>query len=328
MTMAHFDAAEDFGPVGSAALALMPLHLLVDGDGAILSAGATLRRIIGDRARFLDAFEPVAAPSPADMAQAERVFLRLRDCPDQVLRGRGMALGAGAALYDLGFGTGVTDAIRRFGLTDRDFVPSELVMEVLFLHEANNALMAELTRANLGLEEARSRAEAEAFTDPLTGLFNRRGLELAFRTLKDGALADPAEHFALIVLDLDHFKDLNDTHGHAAGDEMLRTVAARLRAVTRDGDTIARTGGDEFVLLLPRSPDHAQAVALGMRIISALERAVIINDRACRVSASVGLALSCDFPALSWPAMETAADRALYEAKHAGRGCIRTAQGA
>ncbi|ARJ68380.1 GGDEF domain-containing protein [Paracoccus contaminans] len=324
--MAAFDGAGDWGPVGSAALALMPLHLLVDGDGVILSAGATLRRIIGDRRLFLDAFEPVAAPSLADLARAERVFLRLRHCPDQVLRGRGMALGSGAALYDLGFGTGITDAIRRFGLTDRDFVPSELVMEVLFLHEANNVLMAELTRANLGLEEARCRAEAEAFTDPLTGLFNRRGLELAFRTLRDGALADPAEHFALILLDLDHFKVLNDTQGHAAGDEMLRAVAARLRAATRDGDTIARTGGDEFVLLLPHSHDHAQAAALGARLVNALERPVIINDRACRVSASVGLALSRDFPALSWPEMEAAADRALYEAKDAGRGCIRTAQ--
>lgn len=319
-------AWEQFRPLGPAALTLMPLHLLIDRAGNIISAGATLRRIIGDRVRFQDSFEPVGLTSLADLAQAERVFLRLRDFPDQILRGRGMAVGAGATLYDLGFGVGVIDAIRRFDLTDRDFAPSELVMEVLFLHEANTALTAELTRANLRLEEARTKAEAEAFTDPLTGLFNRRGLELAFRMLREGALLDPPEHFTLAVLDLDRFKELNDTFGHAAGDEMLRAVAARLRAITRDEDTIARAGGDEFVLLLPHCSDHPQAAALGHRIVQSIERPVTINARECRISTSVGLALSRDFQALSWHEMEAAADQALYDAKRAGRGRVRAAQ--
>lgn len=305
----------------------MPLHLLVDAHGAIVSAGSTLRAILGRRTQFLDAFEPVGNAALSDLAQAERVFLRLRDWPEQTLRGRGVPAGEGATLFNLGFGIGVVDAIRRFRLTDRDFVPSELAMEVLFLHEANSALTDELTRANLRLEEARTKAETEAFTDPLTGLFNRRGLELAFTALREDALRDPAAQFAMIVMDLDRFKALNDSMGHAAGDDMLRTVAGRLRAITRDEDTIARTGGDEFILLLPHCPDQTRAAALGERIIQSIRQPVTISAQHCQMSTSLGIALSADFPTPSWGAMEAAADRALYAAKRAGRGRAVIARG-
>lgn len=321
------DVPAEPGPIGAAALSLMPLHLLIDADGTIVSIGSTLRKIIGDRRGFLDAFEPVVANALPEMAQAERVFLRLRDFPGQTLRGRGTPAGNGATLYNLGFGIGVVEAIRRFDLTDRDFVPSDLAMEVLFLHEANSALTDELTRANNRLEGARAKAEAEAFTDPLTGLFNRRGLDLAFNALQDSARTDPARHFAVILLDLDRFKELNDTHGHAAGDDMLRAVAARLRAITRAEDTVARTGGDEFILLLPHCPDQARAAALGARIIEAIGRPVTINAQHHQVSASLGVALSSDFPAPSWSVMHAAADRALYAAKRAGRSRVAIARG-
>lgn len=303
----------------------MPMHLLVGKSGTIMSAGATIRRLIGDPERFCDAFDPVSAGSLEELLDAERVFLRLRDHPDQVLRGRAVRVGGGA-LFNLGFGIGVIDAVRGFGLTDRDFAPSELVMELLFLHEANNAMTEELSRANLRLEEARSKAEAEAFTDPLTGLYNRRGLELAFAMLRDGALADPGRAFALLVLDLDHFKQLNDSRGHAAGDEMLRAVAARLRSVTRDEDVLARVGGDEFVALLPHVGDRTRLMALGARMIEAIRQPLTVQGADCAVSASLGGALSGDFAELTWTAIEAAADDALYAAKRAGRGRIHIAE--
>lgn len=326
MTRETAVAAPPLDPLVQGAFALMQMHLLIDAAGRILSAGTTLRRFLGPGDLFDDSFEPMGGMTLAQLAQAERVFLRLRDGSDLVLRGRAVPVAGGLVLFNLGFGIGVVEAIRHFDLTDRDFAPNELVMELLFLHEANGAMTAELSRANLRLEEARSRAEAQAFTDPLTGLLNRRGLELAFDALRDGVMADPSRQFALVVLDLDHFKQLNDTRGHAAGDEMLRAVAARLGNVTRDEDRIARVGGDEFVLLLPDITEVAQLETLGARIVAAIEQPVVIRGAACTVSTSLGATLSGAFPVLSWAAMEAAADKALYAAKRAGRGCLRIAR--
>lgn len=311
--------------VSAAALSLMPMHLLVDQDGKIRSAGATMLRILGQHSSFSEAFEQIETFSLSDVSHAERVFLRLRDHPEQILRGRAAITADGLVLFNLGFGIGVIDAIRRFQLTDSDFAPSEVVMELLFLHEANNAMTDELSKSNLKLEEARSKAEAEAFTDPLTGLYNRRGLEIAFAVLREGALVDPQQQFALVIVDLDHFKKLNDSRGHAAGDEMLKAVAGRLRAVTRDGDIIARIGGDEFVLILSHLSDAARAVVLGERIINSIEQPVRIHGRPSSVSASIGIALSAHFSAIRWADLEAAADKALYAAKRAGRGLVKIA---
>lgn len=311
--------------LAEAALSMMPMHLLVSADGRVLSAGATLARLLQGQDRFDAAFDPIGPACIGDLARAERVFLRLRSDPARVLRGRGSLLADGAALFNLGFGIGLVDAVRAFDLTDRDFAPSDLAMELLFLHEANSAMTDELSRANLRLEEARSKAEAEAFTDPLTGLFNRRGLELSFAALRLGASIDLSQQFALVLMDLDHFKTLNDTHGHAAGDAMLREVAVRLNAATRAEDTIARTGGDEFVLLLPHFADAERLERLGQRIVASIEQPFDFNGTTCRISVSLGGALSTDYPCLDWAAMQAAADDALYRAKRAGRGCLRIA---
>ena len=316
--------------LAEAALALMPMHLQVDAAGRILSAGPTLRRLVGDAGTFEAAFE-VIGPAPGGpllrLAHAERVFLRTRSQPAQILRGRAIGLPDGGLVLNLGLGIGLVEAIRSFDLTDRDFAPADLAMEFLFLHEANSAMTQELSRANRRLEDARSRAEAEAFTDPLTGLYNRRGLHLSFEALRQGTLHVVPQHFALVVMDLDHFKALNDSRGHAAGDAMLRHVAEGLRAITRGIDTLSRTGGDEFVLLLPGLCDPAALEAMGRRIIARVERPVDIGGEACRVSASLGIAISARCRCIDWDRMEAEADTALYAAKHAGRGCTRIAPG-
>lgn len=313
-----------------AALALMPMHLRLDAAGRILSAGPTLRRLVGPADRFETAFEIVgmAPDGPlARLAGAERVFLRTRTAPVQTLRGRAMALADGGLLFNLGLGIGLVEAIRSFDLTDRDFAPADLAMEFLFLHEANSAMTQELSRANRRLEDARSRAEAEAFTDPLTGLYNRRGLHLAFEALRQGTLHALPQHFALVVMDLDRFKELNDSRGHAAGDAMLRHVAEGLRAITRGIDTLARPGGDEFVLLLPGLCEPRALEAMGRRIIARVEQPVEIGGLPCQVSASLGIAISSRCRRVSWDRMEAEADAALYRAKHEGRGCTRIAEG-
>lgn len=307
---------------------LMPMHLWLDCGGAIRSAGPTLRKLIGEAAQFDAAFEVIggtsASRSVARLGSADRLFLRLRSAPQTVLRGRGAMLSAdgtgGGALINLGFGIGLSDGVHRFGLTDQDFAPADLAMELLFLSQANAAMMGELSRFNLRLEEARVAAEAQALTDPLTGVFNRRGLTMAIEAalLGAGAPADPG--FALLHIDLDLFKAVNDGHGHAAGDTMLKAVASKLSAETRLCDSVARMGGDEFVLLLPGLTDPVGLMRLARRIIERIEEPVRIGDADCRVSASVGAAISTGYDTIDAQRMQRDADAALYAAKANGRG--------
>ena len=165
---------------------------------------------------------------------------------------------------------------------------------------------------------AQERLQHLAHTDSLTGLANRFTLHGALRA----AIAQQ-RLVALLALDLDHFKLVNDTHGHAAGDQLLQHVAARLLACRRPGDLVARLGGDEFAVLV--LDDDAAAVgvdALSQRLIDVLEEPVDIAGRATRASASIGVAR----PSRAGEAVVSAddllvhADIALYAAKKAGRG--------
>ena len=156
-------------------------------------------------------------------------------------------------------------------------------------------------------------------TDTLTGLPNRRHLEerapvLWARAARDGLL------MAALVLDLDHFKSVNDAHGHAAGDELLRRVATAMRSTVRTDDLVARTGGEEFVVLtLVSAADPVVALA------DRLRRAVNDVDHVAGVTASIGIALTRQSSAAppdpvddTWRLIDRA-DGALYEAKRRGR---------
>lgn len=168
----------------------------------------------------------------------------------------------------------------------------------------------------LAREAAAHRALAR--TDALTGLPNRAALLGAMGDV----LGDPRSSPALLYLDLDRFKPVNDTWGHEAGDEVLRQVADRLRAVVRDDDVPARLGGDEFAVFLPRG-DDAQRVA--ERILAAFGPGFDVGGPVVDVGASIGIAGAG--PAGRNPrALLRAADEALYVAKRAGRGRVETAR--
>jgi len=158
--------------------------------------------------------------------------------------------------------------------------------------------------------------------DSLTDLPNRvMFMELLEQSIRV-ARRYPEHSFAVLFIDLDRFKNVNDTHGHHTGDLLLREVADRLRQPVRDSDVIARLSGDEFVILLHQITDPAEAERVAAKLLEVLETPLRIEDHTCEVSASIGITLygpdSVDADTLM-----QRADSAMYEAKNEGRNRIR-----
>ena len=173
----------------------------------------------------------------------------------------------------------------------------------------------------LRLELANKRILQLAQTDNLTNLANRRAfqkrLKMAFAASLRGA-----PPFAVLYLDIDNFKDVNDTLGHGMGDELLKAVVARLKQVVRDDDFVARFGGDEFAILASKIGDPTVAAGLASRVGEALAAPVFIDGQKLSVTSSIGIALFSHDVA-SPEAMMMQADLALYGAKDWGRNCYR-----
>jgi len=171
-------------------------------------------------------------------------------------------------------------------------------------------------RADLG------HALSMALTDPLTGLYNQRYL---MRHLRGLLAASPRTGIAVLMIDVDHFKQVNDEYGHEAGDRALCAIAATLRSNTRVFDSIARYGGEEFAAILPgTTAAEAQAVAERLRAAVAALRVEAQPGQACDLTVSVGVAFT-DKDDVAPEALLREADRALYEAKRAGRNQVRLA---
>ncbi|MEH7829023.1 diguanylate cyclase domain-containing protein [Gemmobacter denitrificans] len=307
---------------------LMPMHLAIDPVGQITTAGATLQKLFGDKSligqdmfALFDVRRPSGISDPAGLAAraGQRIYLVARDLPGPGFRGLAVPQSDGLGmLLNLSFGIGIIDAVRDHALTDADFAPTELAVELLYLVEAKSAVMEELRGLNLRLEGARSQAEEQALTDTLTGLRNRRAFDLALRSA-----AASSHPFALVHLDLDFFKAVNDTLGHAAGDHVLREVARVLVEETRGQDTVARVGGDEFVIILHGLDDAKRSRQIVERIIRRLLQPIPYEDQVCRIGASAGIALASQYALRHADTMLNDADQALYSAKRAGRGCVR-----
>ncbi|WP_454868491.1 bifunctional diguanylate cyclase/phosphodiesterase [Pseudomonas farris] len=169
--------------------------------------------------------------------------------------------------------------------------------------------------------EARRRIEFLSQHDALTGLPNRRRLQ-AFLDGKLKALQTAEQPLIMLSLDLDRFKAVNDLLGHAAGDLVLKEVSSRLAECVRDGDLVARIGGDEFVLILTDMSIQEQVEALCRRLIESIERPIAIDEQEVFVSTSIGIAMA---PTDAFEAAELLryADIALYEAKAGGRNTWR-----
>jgi diguanylate cyclase (GGDEF)-like protein len=165
----------------------------------------------------------------------------------------------------------------------------------------------------------RERLEAElerrALHDPLTGLANRH----LFADRLDQALAQREEHVAVLFLDLDDFKTVNDSHGHQAGDELLIAIAGALSRTVRTGDTVARLGGDEFAVLVPSKATEGTARVLADRLLTAVRAPVAVAGRDRSIGASIGISLGVSAGTTGETLMREA-DIAMYVAKGEGKG--------
>jgi len=189
-----------------------------------------------------------------------------------------------------------------------------------FLAEDQQFLPLVVDRISLALENARRAAELSrmAFHDPLTGLPNRtllldRVAHALARTRRTGRRA------AVLFLDLDNFKVINDSLGHQAGDAFLIEVAQRLGSSVRDDDTVARLGGDEFTILLEDIGTEAEAIQTAERIAQALQVPILLDSRELRVTASIGIVVSNSGEHQSSEGFLRAADVAMYCAKAEGK---------
>ncbi|GKT15381.1 diguanylate cyclase [Acidovorax sp. SUPP2522] len=160
--------------------------------------------------------------------------------------------------------------------------------------------------------------------DSLTGLYNRSAFHRRCERSLEAA-RHQAGTVALLFIDLDGFKKINDEQGHKVGDEVLRLVAKRLGNVVRAQDTVARLGGDEFLVMLDTDVDHGAPNSLGHRIIDALGQPMRVEGRDVRVGASIGVAT---YPPIEGDieVLMVRADQAMYAAKRAGSGCVRYAE--
>ena len=190
-------------------------------------------------------------------------------------------------------------------------------VDVVAIALAAATVLAGMARAGLTVIERLRESHTQALTDDLTGLGNRRHLvDTLHETIE--AVHGRGDELALLLIDLDGFKELNDTLGHHAGDEVLRQIGPRLKQLLREDDTLARLGGDEFAVIL-QPGDEASASTAGLRLRAALEESFAVGGIHVHIDASVGIAL---YPMHAGDAMGLLqrADVAMYQAKRMRTG--------
>ena len=315
--------------------AAFPFHLVLDGELRIRQAGRSLRRLFPDLADgtpLATLFEVAVPRVPAGFAAyaaLPRELFLLQGRADAGLTLRGQMLhddAAGVLIFAGSPWVNDTSAFAGLGLTLGDLAVSDPAVDYAVLLQTQNCSLAEAKELAGRLEQTARELRHQAYHDALTGLPNRTSFtEHLSRTL-DHLDAAAGGDVDVIMLDLDGFKAVNDGYGHAAGDELLKILADRLRQVAADVDLIARFGGDEFVFLVGPagrgdSSGKIDGAGIAEVILAAVREPVTLVSRpdvCLRVGASVGIAARRGRE--NADELIRNADLAMYAAKNAGKG--------
>ena len=167
----------------------------------------------------------------------------------------------------------------------------------------------------------RNSLQEMALSDILTGLPNRRAFAQKLPEAMARAGRDPLR-MGLLFMDIDGFKQINDKHGHIAGDELLMLFASRLHETVRDVDTVARLAGDEFTVILERLHGHEDAMAVAEKILTVMRAPFFLRDATIIVSVSIGVAMYDPVAHTTQDRLVAQADNAMYAAKNAGKNRV------
>ena len=308
---------------------LFPFHIRVSStDYSIRGAGPGVTRLLGYDPSGQGFLELFSVKRPAIKEFCHENILRRRRAPfllevrDHVVKLRGQFLESSPS--ELVFcGSIQIESSRTLveaGLTLADFAVHDLTPDLIILHQTQELRMQDLNQSQQELELAefdRDRYNVEASLDPLTNLCNRR----AFRNRSTELLAANGNKAGnvLLLIDLDHFKQINDDHGHEVGDQVLNEVAQRLVANIRKSDFVGRLGGDEFAVFL-NGVSTSNAHQILIRLQHALNQDFHFEDLAISISASVGVAWAR--PDQSLDSLLSDADVAMYAGRKRRRGNV------
>jgi diguanylate cyclase (GGDEF)-like protein/PAS domain S-box-containing protein len=265
---------------------------LLDTDGVVARSNPAYAQLLGDRSGDLAGRHQGEWIHNADRAAYEDALLQTR---------------AGRVPQPIEL---------RFMTADRRAVWGRLSL-VALTDDAGKRLLTQVENID-GRKKLEIELAHTAMHDALTGLPNRLLLmDRLSQALSRGRRA--GEYVAVLYCDLDHFKAVNDTYGHAAGDELIRVTAQRLTAALRDHDTAGRIGGDEFIVVIGQLSDPADVAALADRILVSIARPIEIDSVQVTPTGSIGVAVGVPEVATSPDELLSRADRALYQAKRSGR---------
>jgi len=281
---------------------------------------------------FFDIFSIVRPISLRDKeclsaAAGQRVILKRR----QLVNGTDIQLRASIAplnsahsefIVFTSLGSEMPALIDTLGLSGKDFAFTDPSVDMLYMLTTQAGLLRDTQALADRLQAAKEEAEALAFTDALTALPNRRALSDYMADLAHDTSGSRGAGFLLHV-DLDRFKQVNDSLGHKAGDAVLKRVSQVLNNFAGPGDLVARIGGDEFVVILTNLDDLAAALDVGNAIVDCVSAPLEFQGQLAQVGASIGIATIPPDSEKSVDTLLTEADLALYDVKNAGRGAVK-----
>ena len=273
---------------------------LIDRSGVIRYSSPATTRLLGYSAEEILGSDAYAFVHPDEREESRRLLEACAAKPGEIVRGEyRMRHRDGSYLWMEGIATNRLD---------------DPGIEALIVNFRDVSDRKEMEAARSSLE---AQIHHQAFHDPLTGLPNRRLFE--DRLALAIARADRyAEGLCVMFLDLDNFKVVNDTHGHDVGDSLLKAVGNRLRGCVRDHDSVARIGGDEFLVLFPELGDREDAERVGRKLLRQFARPFAVQGISLDMTASIGIAL---YPIHGMNAEELLkrSDESMYRAKGLGR---------